>query len=226
MKLDKIYREEDLFPREITTYEEKITDLDAVLRDIVGFYTKKGIVPNIYQSISEEGYFSEIETDLKNNGFELWTEAQKYMMLTDENILEANPEIEVREVSEWNEEYGTEIYEKSGEPWGIDVVKRALCNSNTIMFVAFYKGKPVGMTYCHIKEGVSRVDYLLVSKECRNIGVGRAIISRFVDYCNANHIDNCYLWPDGETAEKIYYEAGFRHMETKVAGRAVYKKEM
>ena len=44
MKLDKIYREEDLFPREITTYEEKITDLDAVLRDIVGFYTKKGIV--------------------------------------------------------------------------------------------------------------------------------------------------------------------------------------
>ena len=63
MKLDKIYREEDLFPREITTYEErdygilfyneqnkdsydsnhaliyreKITDLDAVLRDIVGF---------------------------------------------------------------------------------------------------------------------------------------------------------------------------------------------
>lgn len=49
MKLDKIYREEDLFPREITTYEEKITDLDAVLRDIVGFYTKKVSFP-IYTS--------------------------------------------------------------------------------------------------------------------------------------------------------------------------------
>uniref|UniRef100_UPI004056B8F5 GNAT family N-acetyltransferase n=1 Tax=Acetatifactor sp. TaxID=1872090 RepID=UPI004056B8F5 len=66
--------------------------------------------------------------------------------------------------------------------------------------------------------------YLLVSKECRNIGVGRALINCFVEYCHAHGIDNCFLWPDGETAEKIYYEAGFRHVETKQAGRAIKKE--
>lgn len=96
-------------------------------------------------------------------------------------------------------------------------------NINTLFFVAFYKEKPVGMTRCHVTDGVCRVDYLLVSKKCRNIGVGRALIHCFVEYCMANQIDNCYLWHDGEKAEKIYYEAGFRYVETKKAGRAAYK---
>ena len=37
----------------------------------------------------------------------------------------------------------------------------------------------------------------------RNIGVGRALISSFVEFCKANKIVNCFLWPDGETAERI-----------------------
>ena len=81
MNLEKMYQEEDLFPREITSYEtryygllfyneenkdsfdsnhaiiyrEKIDDIEAVLSDIISFYKDKGIRPNIYQSINEEG---------------------------------------------------------------------------------------------------------------------------------------------------------------------------
>ena len=84
--LDKIYEEEDLFPREITFWEErkygflfynegnkdsydsnhavifknKISDLNQVLDDIVKFYIEKGIKPVIYQSVSDEGYFEDI----------------------------------------------------------------------------------------------------------------------------------------------------------------------
>ena len=247
--LTRIYIEEDLFPREITTYEEKsygylfyneqnkdsydsnhaliyrdkISNLNDVLSDIKNFYLEKGITPNIYQSISEEGFFEEIVDGLEKNGFEYWTETQNYMVLSDKNTINPNSGIEVKIISEWNDEYGKEIFEKSGEPWGIDVLKRALLNDNTVFFVAYYKGTPVGMTYCHITDGVCRVDYLLVATEYRNVGIGRAIISSFVDYCNVNAIEICYLWPDGETAEKIYYEAGFRHVQTKIAGRAVYK---
>ena len=61
-----------------------------------------------------------------------------------------------------------------------------LLNSNTLFFVAFYEEKSVGMTHCHVTNDVCRVDYLLVSKECRNIGVGRALISCFVEYCRKN----------------------------------------
>ncbi len=249
MNLEKMYIEEDLFPREITSYEtrnygflfyneenkdsfdsnhaiiyrENIRDIEAVFNDIISFYKSKGIRPNIYQSIREEGFFDEIKDALEEYGFEYWTEEQKYMVLCEKNEIVPNTQIVVRKVTEWKNEYGVEIFEKAGEPWEIDVAKRALKNSNTLFFVAYYKGKPVGMTHCHLTDGICRVDYLLVSKECRNIGVGRAIINSFVEYCHANQIDNCYLWPDGKSAEKIYFEAGFRHVETKKAGRATYK---
>lgn len=249
MDLKKMYLEEDLFPREITSFEEKdygilfynddnkdsfdsnhaiiyrdkISNLSAVLQDIIYFYKGKGITPNIYQSISDNGYFEEIQNDLAKFGFESWTESQRYMILVDENKIMPNADIEVKRVLEWNDEYGTEIFEKANEPWEIDVVKRALMNDNTLFFIAFYKGKPVGMTHCHVTDGICRVDYLLVSKECRNIGIGRAIIYNFVEYCHSNKITNCYLWPDGDTAERIYHQAGFRYVETKQAGRATYK---
>lgn len=248
MNLQNIYREEDLFPREITTWEKRdygylfynednkdsydsnhavifkkdISDLGQVLDDIVKFYKAKGIKPSIYQSICDEGFFEENKKEFADYGFECWTEPQKYMVLSAANTIVPNPDVTVRNLSEWQEEYGTEIFEKAGEPWEIDVVKKALMNENTLFFVAFYHEKPVGMTHCHITDGVCRVDYLLVSKEHRNIGVGRALINCFVEYCKENQVDNCYLWPDGETAEKIYYEAGFRYVETKQAGRATY----
>lgn len=249
MNFEKMYLEEDLFPREITSYEkrdygflfyndenkdsfdsnhaiiyrEKIHDIEMVLSDIISFYRKKGIRPNIYQSISEEGYFSEIKRELLEYGFDYWVEEQKYMVLSEKNEIIPNLKIDVRRVTEWEDEYGIEIFEKADEPWEIDVAKKALMNSNTLFFVAYYMGKPVGMTHCHLTDDVCRVDYLLVSKEHRNIGVARAIINSFVEYCYANQVENCYLWPDGETAEKIYYEAGFRCVETKLAGRATYK---
>ena len=251
MKLEKMYIEEDLFPREITSYEirdygllfyneenkdsfdsnhaiiykGKINDIDFVINDIIRFYKSKGIRPNIYQSIREEGFFDEIKRELEKYGFEHWNEEQKYMVLAEENIIIPNPQIVVRKETAWKDEFGVEIFEKAGEPWEIDVVKKALKNENTLFFVAYYDGKPVGMTHCHLTDGVCRVDYLLVSKEHRNIGVGRSIINSFVEYCHTNQIDNCYLWPDGESAEKIYYEAGFRHVETKQAGRATYKQD-
>lgn len=247
MDINKMFLEEDLFPREITTYEEreygvlfynddnkdsydsnhaiifkdKIQNVDSVLEEIKDFYLKKGITPNIYQSIAEEGYFEEIQEELSKYGFDIWTETQQFMIKLEENTISTNKDIEVKKVTEWNDDYGIEIFEKAGEPWGIDVAKRSLDNSNTLFFVAFYEGKPVGMTYAHVTDEICRVDYLLVSKEYRKIGVGRTLISHFVDYCNANKINDCYLWPDGESAEKIYYEAGFRLLEIKQAGRAV-----
>ena len=249
MDFAKMYLEEDLFPRQITPFEErdygilfyndenrdsfdsnhaiiyreKISDLHAVLKDIIDFYKKKGITPNIYQSISDDGYFAEIKEVLLRFGFESWTESQRYMVLADDNKIEPNTDIDVKRIFEWKDEYGTEIFEKADEPWEIDVVKRALMNDNTLFFVAFYNGKPVGMTHCHVTDGICRVDYLLVSKEYRNIGVGRTIIHNFIEFCHSNQIINCYLWPDGDTAEKIYREAGFRYIETKEAGRAIYK---
>lgn len=101
MNFEKMYLEEDLFPREITSYDhaiiyrEKIHDIEMVLNDIISFYRKNGIRPNIYQSISEEGYFNEIKRELSKYGFEYWTEDQKYMVLSEKNTIIPNPKIVV-----------------------------------------------------------------------------------------------------------------------------------
>lgn len=176
----------------------------------------------IYQSVSDEGYFEDIKNVLLDHGFESWTELQRYMVLSEPNTITPNTEITVRKISEWQEKYGPEIFEAAGEPWEIPVAKKSLDNSNTLFFVAYYNGKSVGMVYAHVHDDVCRGDYLLVSKEYRNIGVGRALINSLVEYCRVHQIENCFLWTDGETAERIYYEAGFRHVDTKRAGRASY----
>ncbi len=248
MDLRKIYTEEDLFPREIARcerrsygllfyceenrdsydsnhaviYRRNVADIRQVLAEIVRFYSEKGIRPMLYQSISDDGYFNEIKQELTDFGFSVWEEPQNYMILSEKNTISPSPAIVVRKESLWKEEYGTEIFEKAGEPWEIGVVKASLMNKNTLFFVAFYGDKPVGMTHAHVTDGVCRVDYLLVSKEYRNIGVGRALIHAFVEYWKDKSVTDCYLWPDGETAEKIYSEAGFRTVEVKQAGRAVH----
>lgn len=251
MDLAKIYLEEDLFPKDITSWIERpygflfyndenkesydsnhalvfrnrVTELDQVLEDIVQFYSEKGIRPSIYQSIADDGYFEHISDELTRHGFSFWTEPQNYMVLLGENKIQPNPNITVQKVTRWDDAFATHIFEAAGEPWEIDVAKKALDKANTLFFVAYDNSVPVGMTHCHVADGVCRVDYLLVATNCRNKGVGRALIHYFVEYCVQNHIENCYLWPDGETAANIYREAGFRTVAVKQAGRAVARKE-
>ena len=247
MNIDKIFREEDLFPREFANFEardygilfydvnnkdsydsnhavifkDKITDLDAVLADIRSFYQSKGQSPIIYQATDEEGYFAENKDVFAKYGFKTWEEEIRFMVPVEENKLVINPEIFVKRVTEWDETFATEIFEKAGEPWEIGVARRMIRNSNTVFLVAYYQGSPVGMTYVHVRSGVCRYDYILVSKEYRRIGVARALMNALVEYCKEQRIENCYLWPAGESAQRIYLEAGFRTVEVVRAGRAV-----
>ena len=87
------------------------------------------------------------------------------------------------------------------------------------------KGKPVGLLYGHISERACRVDYLIVSKKYRKLGAGRALFCRYVEWCKELGIENCYIWPDGETPKRIYEEGGYRLAEICRAGRAVMEYE-
>ena len=248
MNIDKIFREEDLFPREFANFEardygilfydennkdsydsnhalifrEKIEDLDAVLADVAAFYEKKGLKAMMYQATAEEGYFA-LNTDVfAKHGFKTWEEELHIMVPLEENKLVTNPEISVRRVSEWEDSFALEIFEKAEEPWEIGVAKRMIKNPNTVFLVAYYRGRPVGMTYVHVRGGVCRYDYILVSKEHRRIGVARALMNTLVEFCKEQGIENCYLWPAGESAKRIYTEAGFCVVRVVKAGRAAF----
>lgn len=246
MNLDKIFQEEDLFPREFVAYEEreygflfydetnkdsydsnhavifkeKIADLDVVLQNVTQFYQSKGMNPILYQAMADEGFFAEQAEVFARHGFRVWEEEQRYMVPKEENRLVLNPDITVKRVTEWEDVFAAEIFEKAEEPWEIEVAKKMIRNPNTMFFVAYYGNRPAGMTYGHERDGVCRYDYILVSKECRRIGVARALMNALVECCRAQGIENCSLWPAGESAERIYEEAGFRTVAVKKAGRA------
>lgn len=50
--------------------------------------------------------------------------------------------------------------------------------------------------------------------------------TEFCEWCQENGMDNIYIWPDGDTPKRIYEEGGFRGMETRKAGRAVFEAEL
>ena len=132
---------------------------------------------------------------------------------------------DVRRVTAWTDDLATCLYEAAGEPWEIAVAKRQLDKPNTLYFAAYEANKPVGAIYGHVNdEGICRIDYLLVATAHRGKGLGRALTHAFVTYCRENAIP-CALWPDGETPERIYQEAGFRFVRMMMAGRASWRDD-
>jgi GNAT superfamily N-acetyltransferase len=241
------YREEDFFPREFTRWTERpwgilyhnadnpdsydsnhalilrdrVTDLPAVLREIANFYLSRGMNPILYQSILDDGWFGEIGAELEAAGFRSWQEPQHWMLLDADSAITARADI--RRLTAWTDDLAVHLYEAAGEPWEIAVAKHQLQRDNTLYFAAFVDDKPVGAIYGHVNdEGVCRIDYLLVATAHRGKGLGRALTHAFVTHCRENRIP-CALWPDGDTPRRIYEEAGFRFVCTKMAGRASWK---
>lgn len=246
MNMHPFYREEDLFPREFTQviprpwgnlyfspdnpdsydsnhaliFRDRVDDLPAVLAEIADFYLSRGRTPIIYQSILDDGWFGDIAEELSAAGYRSWQEAQHWMLLDSDSRIAAQGD--VRRVTEWSEDLAVHLYEAAGEPWEIAVAKRQLENPNTLYFVAYEDGRPVGAIYGHVNdEGVCRIDYLLVATARRGKGLGRALTHAFVTHCRWEGIP-CALWPDGDTPRKIYQEAGFSFVQTLYAGRAVW----
>ena len=240
---------EDRFPKSFTGYEErpygilfyntqnrnsfdsnhavifrdKIINLSDTLKEIIAFYLEKGLTPMIYQSAGDNGYFAEIEDDLAREGFDSWIEEQKFMVLTAENRITPNENLVVRKVQSWDPSF-EQVFTEAEEPWETEVLKKSLEDPNTALWVAYLADKPIGILYCLTDGKVCRGNYVLVSKQHRNVGAGRALTYHYAEWCKASGIQKAFHWPDGERPEKIYLEAGFRHVETVYAGRAVYKQ--
>lgn len=249
MNMHPFYREEDLFPREFTgvterpwgflyhdpdkpdsydsnhalIFRDRVGSLPAVLAEIADFYLSRGMKPIIYQSILDDGWFGEIGDALSAAGYRSWQEEQRWMLLCAPSAIVPQPDIVIHRETAWREDFAAHIFLAAGEPWEIPVAKRQLSSANTLFFAAWMEGRPVGAMYGHINdEGICRVDYLLVAPAFRKRGVGRALSHAFVAHCLAAGLP-CALWPDGETPERIYEAAGFRHVAVRWAGRACWE---
>ena len=248
MDMTDCFRLEDEFPKSFTGYEERpygilfynthnkysydsnhaviyrdrIKNLSDVLKDIVTFYVEKELTPFIYQSALDNGFFTEIKDELVKAGFDSWVEEQKFMVLMEDNKIMPNENLIVRKTSEWNDSL-EQIFAEAEELWETEVAKKSMEAPNTVFWVAYLDEKPIGILYCLTDGTVCRGNYVLVSKQHRNIGAGRTLTYHYVEWCKTSGIQKAFHWPDGEHPEKIYMEGGFRVAETLYAGRAVYR---
>jgi len=205
-------------------FRQKIDDISEVLQDIVAFYQEKGIRPIIYQSTLDNGYFEEIKAELAEGGFDSWMEEQKFMVLMEENTIMPNENLVVKLLNTWDESL-RQIFIEAEEPWEIEVTKTAMNDPDIKLWVAYLEEKPIGFLFCSNRGEICRGNYVLVSKPHRNVGAGRTLCYHYVEWCKENGIKKVFHWPDGEHPEKIYYEGGFRHVETIKAGRACLKDD-
>lgn len=249
MDMTRFYREEDLFPCEFThmtarpwgylfhneenrdsydsnhalIFRDRVGDLPAVLAEITAFYRARNLHPVIYQSILDSGWFEEIAPQLSAAGYRSWPEEQTWMLLSEPSRIAPDPSVVVRQEDHWQDAFALGIFEAAGEPWEIPVVRRQMQNPGTRCFVAWVDGHPAGMIYGHVNdEGVCRIDYLLVAPAHRGKGVGRALTHAFVQHVRRVGVP-CALWPDGDTPRRIYEDAGFRFVESRMAGRASWR---
>ena len=102
-------------------------------------------------------------------------------------------------------DYHRQIYEDNSIPYGDEELREKLTrrDANWLKFVAIEEGRVVGLLILTIKEergGTCEIDYIVVAKDKRGKGIGRALI---------NH------------AKKVALEKGCQEITAKVAARNV-----
>ncbi len=102
-------------------------------------------------------------------------------------------------------------------------IKNSISNTSYRVFVGYKESKAIAITYFHVSQyDCCRFDYIIISKDYRNKGYARELLSYVTDFCRENNMKNCFQWPAHKTSERICYEAGFRHLFFAEAGRASY----
>jgi len=204
-------------------YPDRIVDFEQVIIDIKSFYLKKDIIPRIYQPFID-GYFTKKKAILEKCGYSIKLFGKnKFMLLSADSMIHIPKRLDIRRITQWNEQIGIDIFIPSGEGYAIEVEKNSLKSDRYYLF-AGYLGKDMAalVSFHTSKHDCTRFDYIETAPKHRGNGYAREILSFTTDYCKQNKLPNCFQWPAHETSEKICYAAGFRTLFESEAGAAVY----
>lgn len=204
-------------------YPHKVEDLADALERIRDFYLGLGIDPSIYYPMVK-GYFHQNKKTFLHAGFDVVIEEdRKIMLLRGENRIRSGKSLEVRRIRAWDERLESDILIPGGEAREIAVFRDALAHEGYYLFAGFLEGWPVVVLSLHVSpHGCTRYDYIVATKEHRNKGFGRAILSFAVEFCKEEGLPNCFTWPAHEGSERLLLEAGFEHVAKIPAGYAAY----
>ena len=203
----------------VILYPDKIQNLGSILDEITDFYRKLNRRASIYHPFVPD-YFEKNEAILNAHGYTYTREeAHRVMLLTAENEIAPNQQLDIRLVDGWDERVAADILIPSGEPWEVEVTRRRALQEGCYLFVGYVDNRAVVYTDIHVsKYDNTRFDYIVTAKDQRGKGYASELIRFVVEYCKAHHLPNCWQWAG--PSEPICYKAGFREAFRMEAGYA------
>lgn len=206
-------------------YPERVKKLDEVLAKIAAFYTSKGLQPRIYQAYIDS-YLMDNAATFRKNSWDVQIYGQiPFMVLKEKNEIRNDSRLNIVRVSKWDDRIAEDILIPNGSLYEMDVLKQRLKNPNVEVFAGYMGSRAVSIASVdYVDDKIARMDSAETAEELRGRGFARELISFVVEYHKKNHKRPLYLWPLNKTAEKIFYEAGFRTEFTAEAASAIYNR--
>ena len=203
MKLTDCYLEEDLFPKIFADYEERpygvlfysTNNKDSFDSNHAVIYKDK--ISNLKEVLAD------ITSFYKSKG----CRPIIYQSMLDDN---------------WFDEISGELKEAGYKSWVEDQEYMLASGENKII-------PNPELTVFKVDKWSDEIENVFLEAEepweikHRRMGAGRALFYEYVEWCKQNDIKNIYIWPDGETPKKIYEEGGYKIVEVRKAGRAVFE---
>ncbi len=204
-------------------YPEKITDLSRILDDIACFYREKGLESrfSIYHPFTEDYFIANVNI-FKRCGYQFTIIPDcRIMLLTEENRVKTPSRLDIRQITQWNENIGRDVLACQANKEHFKEVTRRSMGENNYLFIGYLGGEAASLLAFHVSpRGITRFDEMGTADKHKNNGYAREMVSFAVNYLREHNLPMAYQWPAHATSERITTEAGFRVAFTLPAGYA------
>ena len=203
----------------ITKYDEN-TNFDRIAKEIKEFYLSKNLCPRIYSNLVL-GQFEKAKDYLLNNGFEIETHDNYYLIHTAECKISEPYTLKIRHINQNDDlSFIFKLFEvKEDRRGGADrvykTIEKQIKLSNFNMFVGYLENEtPVTMAAVEYHNGIAFVDKVRTAEEYRGKSYARQLTKFWVEWHYKNHEDCLlYLLYNNPIAGRIYREAGFTDVD-------------
>ena len=131
-------------------------------------------------------------------------------------------EVLIEEIDAYHRAALPQVFRKPNDPQRTrDFLSSALSNPDAVIFIAGYQDKIVGLVYAYVRalpespiripSRVGEVDQIVVTKECRRNGVGKALMEKVHQWADEMKLDRLELsvWDFNQGAWAFYRTLGY-----------------
>jgi GNAT superfamily N-acetyltransferase len=182
--------------------------LEQAVHEIILFYKIRGLTPCVFPAYRREEQQVLIPLLLKNR-FDIDKNNNRLFAFQSRLPVGAYPELKVRRITAPDQSIG-EIFCGEDMSGTEERITNYLCTIPAVHVLAgFVENRPVCLAVLTTLQGMARLSDVLVARDYRGKGYGRALVQAVLDYHQSLFSNLLYLWTANPAAARLYEEAGF-----------------